>query len=752
MKINPVILSSTLFFPLGYAHAENKSTVSEDTIIVSAARNDGHIITAQDIDKYRGSSNSNIFSSMTAIQANNMRNEAGAIDIGIRGLQGEGRVPVFIDGSLQSTHTSRGYQGTSDRTYIDADLISRVAVQKGAAVNASPFASGAIGGVVNIKTLTVDDIVNPGEQSGFLIKLRSYNNNRKPDIPDDYEKQNYYQLTPKPKSRQFNNGSATVAFGFRDEFFDSVIAYSERASGNYYAGKHGFTRYHEPVVTPNHEVVNTSFQSQSFLAKMGLHTNNGQDFEFAYRNHRQQAGEVLAAYWYQNNNDIDFNPLPDGVESMPQWALGSAIVNSYSASYAYKPYDNDLVNLNVGLWLTDANLRQYNGLWGIGVNAQQYLHAYSNDRKGVSIYNESALQRLPLVLRYGVALQDERLKPEQDGIIRFSDIAVTSRNGKRSEKSAFINGELDLSPVTVNIGFNLHGVKITDFQSNESLNYRPKLDMLSELNYHLTPATALFFKASRTYRMPSLYESTVSNEVFSYNPYNRLSPEISLQREIGLKTRQQDLLLPEDKLDLSLSYFRNKVNGFISGGLLDKTPGMSEWRDNFTFINYDKLDLSGFELSANYDAALFYTHVSATLYTDTQVCSHYQAQRANTDNCNSMGFAWGLTPSRIPAKKNLVVNVGKKFMAGDLDTGVRYKYHSAKTNPSDWLIGTGASPIIDIPSGYQIDLYGQYRVNKNATLFATVNNLTNRYDIQPGSVISMPEPGRTVTLGMDVRF
>lgn len=185
---------------------------------------------------------------------------------------------------------------------------------------------------------------------------------------------------------------------------------------------------------------------------------------------------------------------------------------------------------------------------------------------------------------------------------------------------------------------------------------------------------------------------------------------------------------------------------------MDKTQNLPDWMDNFTFMNYDKLDLSGIELSADYKGSLFYVKTLATIYTNTQVCSHYLAERADTNDCNKLGFAWGLTPTRIPAKRNFVVNVGRFFLQGDLDIGARYKYHSAKKNPADWLESTAASPVLEIPSGYQIDLYAQYIVNKNMTLYSSINNLTNRYDIQPGAVISMPEPGRTITVGADIRF
>ena len=115
-----------------------------ETVHVSAERKaallHGEVLDAEQLRRARGTGNADIFSALPSVQVNNIRNEAGAIDLGIRGLQGEGRVPVLIDGDLQSTHTARGYQGTSDRTYIDSDLISKVSVEEEPATAPSPAA------------------------------------------------------------------------------------------------------------------------------------------------------------------------------------------------------------------------------------------------------------------------------------------------------------------------------------------------------------------------------------------------------------------------------------------------------------------------------------------------------------------------------------------------------------------------------------------------------------------------------------
>ncbi|WP_128080462.1 TonB-dependent receptor [Salinivibrio socompensis] len=61
-------------------------------------------------------------------------------------------------------------------------------------------------------------------------------------------------------------------------------------------------------------------------------------------------------------------------------------------------------------------------------------------------------------------------------------------------------------------------------------------------------------------------------------------------------------------------------------------------------------------------------------------------------------------------------------------------------------------PVVAIPSEYLVDIYSHYDITPDASVFVTVNNLTDRYTIQPGSVVSMPDPGRTITIGTQWSF
>lgn len=737
----------------GYAVENNNAAeVALGDIDVTDKRDkfDSEFLDRRQIARFRGTANGDAFSGISGVQVNSLRNEAGAIDVGIRGIQGEGRVPVFIDGSLQSSHTFRGYQGESDRSYIDLDLISTLQINKGASVG--KYATGAIGGVVQMKTLSTDDILLPGENVGLLFKGSTYNNNRKPNISNDERDQEHYLMANGIKPNSFNNGSATTALAYKNDILDLVLAYSKRAVGNYFAGSKGIERYGDKaVVSAGQEVVNTSYQSDSGIAKFGLNLSDSQRLELNFRRHAQKAGEVMAAYWYKHAHDDGSASYawlaPDGVDSMPQWSLGSAIVNAYSASYSYAPENSRLIDFNLGLWKTTARFDQHNGAWGSGSYGDQYKHSYGDDRQGINVSNSSSLAVLPLSFDYGATLDAQRM--QQRGLQTSNAI---SRNGRRTEQSGYLNAMLDYPLVTLSLGGKVHQAAVTDYQEQDHIDYRAKTDLLSQLKLHLSNNVDLYAKASSTYRNPSLFESTRSAQTFNYDPHNPLRAENARSWEAGVSGEFNDVLTRDEKTDFRVGYFDNRIKDYISASRLPKNPGDNGWRSNFAFRNYDRVTLKGVELAISYDNQRFFADTSAIFYRKPEICSRATAEQDHGPTCTDVGYAWSLISTRIPPKRAFNLTVGTRLLNGDLTLGSRLKYHSGKKNPQDWLQGTAAQAVVEVPSEKIVDLFASYRINPQMELTFNIDNLTNRYAFDPGTVISMPAPGRTLRAGLEVRF
>ena len=108
----------------------------------------------EEIELYKGSSVGDLFKGLNGVYAGDSRN-SGALDPNIRGIQGEGRIPLTIDGTEQATSVWLGPAGVANRNYVDPNMISSILVEKG--VSATSGASG-IGGSVQIRTLQVANI------------------------------------------------------------------------------------------------------------------------------------------------------------------------------------------------------------------------------------------------------------------------------------------------------------------------------------------------------------------------------------------------------------------------------------------------------------------------------------------------------------------------------------------------------------------------------------------------------------------
>lgn len=200
-------------------------------------------ISESEISRFRGTSVGDFLSGIAGVYNGDGRN-SGALDVNIRGMQGQGRVPVIIDGASNETTIYQGYNGANSRSYLDPDFIGSVDIQKGAYNGAD--AVGASGGVVRMKTIGAKDIIPQGQNFGVRIKGDFATNSthktpvgtRAGWVMNDYEINEITDATinKNPNASQFypargikrqhkfdslgRNGS--VALGYANEYFELV--------------------------------------------------------------------------------------------------------------------------------------------------------------------------------------------------------------------------------------------------------------------------------------------------------------------------------------------------------------------------------------------------------------------------------------------------------------------------------------------------------------------------------------------------
>ncbi|WKT00555.1 TonB-dependent receptor [Gallibacterium salpingitidis] len=354
-----------------HATSEKKDEQGKDD---EYQRNITNIYMGKDtVERYKGAAPADLFQGFNGVYSGDARN-SGAVDPNIRGIQGQGRIPVTIDGTEQALTTWRGYNGANNRNYLDPNLIGGITVEKGPDL-ASGHQSG-IGGAVKMRTIDADDIVKPGQKIGVELKLETSNNSVKERIPDFKWGQDYRVVgdgtpgdfspitlvKPQTKGKYFKDNAMRLAIGVKEDKFDVLAAYSYRSKGNYLAGKGGAHKYEgivdqdsgrdikqiEPnlpfaasIYRPHTEIPNTSSTMESYLLKNTVRLTDKQTLKMGYRNTKITYGEIMPSR-------LDFKAFHGFV---PQWPLATVKQNAFNLDYEYNP-DNPWINFKAGAWYT----------------------------------------------------------------------------------------------------------------------------------------------------------------------------------------------------------------------------------------------------------------------------------------------------------------------------------------------------------------------------------------------------------------
>ena len=352
----------------------------------------------EEVETFKGNTVSDLFSGLPGVYSGEARN-SGALDPNIRGVQGQGRIPVTIDGTEQAITVWRGMFGANNRNYVDPNIISSVYVEKGPSFNRE--VKSGIGGSVALKTLEADDIVPEGQKYGVEIKAETSNNSIKPRKATYAENVDYRtlenplnvmggywrfyaddsdRLTPRfgGKHKFLEDKAYRIAAATKQENFDAILTYAYRNKGNYFSGKKGAHRYgfysidnaenlrrlqeqgikelspEAPIIglfyTPGGEVANTSLETESWLGKTTFRLPNNQSIKLGLRHTHSTFGEVmpsriLSGGGFQGDN-------VDSQNKIAEWPQAWVKQRAYNIDYSWKPEGSRWIDLNASLWAT----------------------------------------------------------------------------------------------------------------------------------------------------------------------------------------------------------------------------------------------------------------------------------------------------------------------------------------------------------------------------------------------------------------
>lgn len=755
-----------------------------------------------DINTFRGSSIGDFLSGVPGVIAGNKRN-SGALSVNIRGVANENRVPVYVDNGLQSVPSWQGYAGSSTRSYLDPDFISQVEIEKGPSLSAD--ASGAVGGVVRMNTLSWKDIIREGKSWGVLLKLGTMTNTVSP--PANYTKGGYQtryiskcltndsglcrEQTHSPNSRYSSNGlnlnsyNYSIAFANKWENADVVFAYAKRKQGNYFVGKHGqtpeidrieieeddsvyvvdrvlpsdpyvwedidvgivhFKENRSTLYRPGEEALNTSQNNQSYLIKTNFY-NDHHKLGLIYNHYRSHFGEIMPSIvGFRANGALQ----GEGTEIK---------VNRYNLNYQYNP-ETHYVNLNVNAYYTESDSSNFTPLieeFGYSLSSR-HAHFLISKQKGLNIDNTSVFQinNQSLSVRYGIAHNYERIYQPRDAKSRvkakgYPENAIAPlyvRDGKRTEMSSFVNLSYPFNNrLKAEVGVRYFRSTIHDYVQRTG---EPKQKPIKNkgfspailLSSEVAKGTTIYAKYAQALRSPSLFQATKGWSMQSpSNNLDQLKPERAKNWELGINGLYENVGGQDNVVGVKFAYFNNNIEDYLTRSL-DRVSGQTQT------INLKNAQFEGIELSAYYDMRKFYAKFSGAYYTKTKFCLTPHQQGSSDQQCYS-GYIYGSNINNtVPPKMNLHFTLGSRWFDEKLDIGVRYSYYSKRVVPV--LMDTTSS--IDWNAYSLVDLYVNYNISNNLKLTMTMDNVFNRYYLDTNNMGLNTAPGRTLHMGLEYRF
>ncbi|MFT4091502.1 MAG: TonB-dependent receptor, partial [Asticcacaulis sp.] len=689
-------------------------------------------ITREQIQRIPPTSTGDMFISTPGVISAGNRN-GQSLDLNIRGLQGMNRVATLIDGASQTTSTYRGYGGSSSRTFVDPDLIGGIDVSKGPSDSA--YGAGAMGGVVNMRTLIAHDLVGEGNRFGFRFRAGLSDNNVDPSPQSNV---NQVQQFGRDRGLTTDARNISLTGAYKGDRFEFVAGFVERVNGNYYGGKNGnatvplvspqgatsyhrFTRYLE-----GGEIFNTSQDTQSVLLKGTARYGDGHALELGYIRYDSKYGEEY----------------PDANNPFSQWAwiaqepISEVLSNVYTVKYRWKPADSRLIDLHAEAWVSDIE-----DFWAT-MNSQT-----SSVTSGVDIWNRSFLSTAlgELSLKYGGQYSVEDTAQRRRTPTIYTD--NTAFDGKRHVSRAYVNADLDVNEwVRLSGGLSQEAFRTrgTNWRNQAPLSLRG--DRLNpRLGLTVTPAEGVqvFATYAEGWR-PSTLRETLLDMDNLIRPNPELRPEQSRSVEFGVNFLREGVF-GDDRLKLKLAYFDNQYEDFI----------MREYGTNFglttnyrTYTNIPEVQFRGLELMFGYDYKNLFVEGNVNRYTDVRFCNETGDNRFVICDTATSGEDYG--SQAVPPLYAGSLTFGGHFLSDKLTIGARTVFAGERAIGRKSLSN---SLVASEWKAYEIyDLFASYDVNDNLTISSSIENVGNRFYMDALTRARTPSPGRTFRLSLTSQY
>ncbi|WP_114086467.1 TonB-dependent receptor [Thalassospira profundimaris] len=710
------------------------------------------VITREQMRKVPGRTAGDIFEPLAGVKVDGNQQVPG-LSINVRGQQDQGRVNMNIDGARQNYNQSG--HGISNSAYVDTALLADVVVEKTDLSGVG--GAGTSGGIVTMRTLNTDDILDADEKWGGKYDIRRGTN--------EY------------------NFAGDISAGMRfSPKFDMAAAVSRKVVGDYKGGTNNpalYTTFDSggtptTVSADNGHEAYTYQRQTSGLVKANIHFNEEQDLNLGYVGFTSSFGKTTDA----NNIYNDFNDVE---------------THTVTAKHHWNP-DSEIVDLKSSVWWTRTQNNQYRPPRS---NTKAYQTLYRVDTYGFDAENTSrvypdnpGLENSNVTFDYGVEAFRDEAETSSESIGNQANGAAyelegSTPSGRRDVYGSFGNATFDYNGIfelTAGLRFDRYQLRGTSYwcktgfftpvadQNCDTGGTPVDIDMNGQkvspsARLAVTPIDGIQFYGSyrENMRPPSIMESMIKGShvagvPIAFLPNNNLKAEESVTREVGINFKYDNVLFKQDGFRARIARYHTRIDNYVVlGQVYQPTPGcnfgfcVSEQAEAFVNL-YDPVDITGTEIEASYDARTFY--IGGTFsQADTDMVGDYNPVifplnfPAGTQvYTQGYGNIQGISTVYTLPKRKFTVDGGVRLFDEDLVLGARATFVYPSRNISE------SSTTVDNGIFYRYrtyDLYGSYEVDKAVSVGFSVNNLTDEAYATGGYV---PAPGRTITVSLSGNF
>lgn len=505
----------------------------------------------------------------------------------IRGLS-DNRVVQVIDGVRQNFDLA--HRGSY---FLPMSLIQEIEVIKGP--SSSLWGSGALGGVVAMRTPNALDLLKNNDKFG--VKIRQ-----------GYQTAN-------------NLSERDVSVFAANDKFDVLISGFYNNADNLRTGK-------------GNKLNNTAYKQFGGLAKFGWQINDANRVELSHRETRfkqtapgnneveneltnEQIKDQITEYHKQSNGSPPKTKPSKSLEefySGVKTRLGSVsyltdqqIPDQSTVFNYYLTPDNPYLNTHIALYNNKTIEKEQRKV--SGVKDQTKLTT-----RGINLRNSSELSHISFV--YGVDYMRDKIRTERGTNDKDAKFRAEPYNANSNTTGVYLIAHIPL-----------FGEKLLLSPSVRYDHYDTSSKTVKYKDNHLSPATKLTWivtnwldftaKYNEAFRAPSMQERFASGahfgasiiggreEINKFIANPNLRPETAKNKEITANLHFDSLFKQGDKFKIEATYFRNDVKDFINLKIFNdantsKNANTRLLPTNSQYQNITNARLSGIELQAQY--------------------------------------------------------------------------------------------------------------------------------------------------------